>query len=150
MGNLTRSILAHSLTCIPPASWRPLSFGCPGLAGPGAGETVWRGCTRGALRRGKVRMGAGREERTPSCPGTGLRCAAGLSHPGRQRARGELETGLASWGFRDQPQRNQRGKSSFAPSEVESVLTRKWLFKSGKLATGFKKPLCCRPGETAG
>lgn len=95
-------------------------------------------------------MGAGREERTPSCPGTGLCCAAGLFHAGRQRAPGELEAGLASWGFRDRPQRNQRGKSSFPPSEVESVLTRKWLFKSGKLATGFKKPLCCPPGGMEG
>lgn len=74
-----------------------------------------------------MRVGASGEERTPPNPGTGLRCAAGLSLPGRLRApAGELEKGLASRGgggaFRD-----QKGKSSFFPSEAESVFTRKWL-----------------------
>lgn len=69
------------------ASRRPLSLGSRGLAGPEAGETGWEGVRRGRGCCGgeKARVGAGGEERTPPCLGTGLRCAAGLSLHRRQR-----------------------------------------------------------------
>lgn len=42
---------------------------------------------------------------------------------------GSWRRGWLLGGFRDQTLRDQRGKSSFSPSEAESVLTRKWLFE---------------------
>lgn len=77
----------------------------------GGGDRLRGGAPEWGLRRGKVRVGASGEERTPPSPGTGLRCAAGLSLPGRHRApAGELEKGLASRGFRD-----QKGKKFIFP-----------------------------------
>lgn len=84
-------------------------------------------------------VGAGGEERTPLCPGTGFRYAAGLSLLGRQPARARaLETGLVSRGFegrafRDQTTRAKGGKVHLNPSEAESVLTRKWLFEGDRI-----------------
>ncbi|XP_032186025.1 translation initiation factor IF-2-like [Mustela erminea] len=64
-GRVARRLRAHSLTSIPLASRRSLSLGSPGLAGPGGGEGVGGGAPGWGLRRGKVRAGAGGEERTP-------------------------------------------------------------------------------------
>lgn len=75
-----------------------------------------------------MRAGAGGEERTPPCPGTGLRCAVGLSPLGRQRAQaGELGDGAGSWGAQTQPLGDQRGEKFISPSAAENVLSRKWL-----------------------
>lgn len=79
------AIAGSLLDSIPLASRRPLSLGSRGLAGPEAGETGWEGVRRAVCGGEKARVGAGGEERTPPCLGTGLRCAAGLSLHQRQR-----------------------------------------------------------------
>lgn len=53
----------------PIASSLPSAVGAP--AGPGE-DTRTQGCARAETAEGKVRVGAGDEQRTPPCPGTGL------------------------------------------------------------------------------
>lgn len=66
---------------------------------------------------GKTEGGRLREERTPPCPGTGLRCAAPLSLPGGSALLpGSWSRGwLLHEGFRGQPLRLERGEKFLFP-----------------------------------
>jgi hypothetical protein len=81
-----RRLRAHSLTCIPPASRRPRSLRLPGLGRAWGEDAGSEGCDRVGTACGGSEGGAGGRERTPPCPGTGLRCAAGLCFPAAARA----------------------------------------------------------------
>lgn len=93
---------AGSLLDFHPSCFPALSFPRqPGFGRAWGGRRDWRGCARVGAAEGKSEGGRRRGRAHTPFPGTGLGCAVGLSLPGRQRApAGELETALASWGFR--------------------------------------------------
>lgn len=150
-GRVAGRLRAHSLTCIPFAFWRPLFRAWQGL---GRQRHVWRGCARVGAAERKSEGGRRRgRAHTPYPWHHPLLCgrapppgAAALS------CRGVGDRAGFS-GVQKKPMRDQRGKSSFLPSEAEKVLTRKWLCegdKSGELAIGSRKPLCCSRGGMEG
>lgn len=89
----------------------------PGLGWAwGGGDRVGGGAPGWGLRKGKVRVGAGGEERTPPRPGTGLRRAAGLSLPGgRALLPGSWRRGWLLGGSEASPCEIKRGKVLFSP-----------------------------------
>lgn len=125
----------------------PIARSLPSEAGAqlGRGEdTGLQGFTQAETAEGKVRVGAGGEQRTPPCPGTGL--------PARRRAlAGDSETWPASPGVhRAQLPREEKGVKFLPLCKAGSVLSRKWLCSQGRIREsshrGPESPIACRLG----